>query len=141
MTLSGAQPIAAAAARCYLTKYAMMTNRSLAPQARSASKVMARTAGTPRAAAGAAAQLTNVANCQRAVEILSQQDYLRAVKEELGMLWDELAVLAGISPRALKTYRLPDGSADHRGMPNLARRSIDQLVVDHRRKMARRRKN
>ncbi len=71
---------------------------------------------------------------------MQQQDYLRAAKDELEVRWDDLAEMAGIAPRALKTYRLPDASADHRGMPNLARRSIDQLLAEHRRKAKRGRK-
>ena len=39
----------------------------------------------------------------------SQQLFLEAAKAELGMIWDALAVAAGIEPRALKNYRMPDG--------------------------------
>lgn len=59
---------------------------------------------------------------------LSQQAFLRRVKAELELEWDALAVRAGISPRALKCYRLPDGSSNHRGMPLLARRAIEALL-------------
>lgn len=70
----------------------------------------------------------------------TQQEYLRAAKDELGMTWDELAEAAGIVPRALKTYRMPDTSGDHRSLPSLARRSIDQVLAQHRSKVARRRR-
>jgi len=63
-----------------------------------------------------------------------QQDYLLAAKATLGLTWDELAVAAGIEPRALKNYRMPDGSQNHRGMPKLARRAIEQLLVAHEKK-------
>ncbi|MBH2018419.1 MAG: hypothetical protein I8H91_02400 [Burkholderiales bacterium] len=64
----------------------------------------------------------------------SQQLFLQAAKAELGMTWDALAVAAGIEPRALKNYRMPDGSQNHRGMPKLARRTIEQLAVGAREK-------
>ena len=64
--------------------------------------------------------------------VQSQQDYLRAAKAELGLEWDDLATRAGIKPRALKTYRMPDTSNDHRQLPELARRSIDMLLTLHR---------
>lgn len=62
-------------------------------------------------------------------QVDSQQSFLRAAKAELGMTWDALAVAAGIEPRALKNYRMPDGSQNHRGMPNLARRAIGHLLL------------
>lgn len=58
----------------------------------------------------------------------SQQNYLHEAKAILGLTWDALAVAAGIEPRALKNYRMPDESQNHRGMPRLARRAIDQLL-------------
>lgn len=58
----------------------------------------------------------------------SQQFFLHAAKAELGMTWDALAVAAGIEPRALKNYRMPDRSQNHRRMPNLARRAVEQLL-------------
>ena len=67
-------------------------------------------------------------------QVESQQSFLHAVKAELGMTWDALAVAAGIEPRALKNYRMPDGSQNHRGMPKLARRAIEQLLLAHQRK-------
>jgi hypothetical protein len=71
-------------------------------------------------------------------QLESQQDYLRAAKAALGMEWDEFAVAAGIKPRAFKNYRLPDHSDDHRRMPDLARRAVDQLLREHARKIRRR---
>ena len=65
----------------------------------------------------------------------SQQDYLRAAKAALNVEWDKLADLAGIKPRALKTYRMPDSSQDHRALPDLARRAIDGLLADHQKKI------
>lgn len=59
---------------------------------------------------------------------MSQQEYLRSAKATLGVSWDGLARLAGINPRALKTYRLPDTSRDFRHLPSLARQAIDALV-------------
>jgi hypothetical protein len=67
-------------------------------------------------------------------QVESQQSFLRAAKAELGVKWEELAVAAGIEPRALKNYRMPDGSQNHRGMPKLARRAIEQLLLTHEKK-------
>ncbi len=66
--------------------------------------------------------------------VASQQSFLHAAKAELGMTWDALAVEAGIEPRALKNYRMPDDSQNHRGMPKLARRSIEQLLTETKKK-------
>lgn len=65
----------------------------------------------------------------------TQQEYLKAAKETLDVEWDALAKLAGIKPRALKTYRMPDSSKDHRGLPDLARRAIDGLLAEHQKKI------
>ena len=63
-----------------------------------------------------------------------QQDFLRAAKATLNVTWDQLADLAGIAPRALKNYRMPDQSTEHRSMPALARRAVQQLLDEHARK-------
>ena len=65
----------------------------------------------------------------------TQQDYLKAAKRTLGLTWDEFAAQAGIHPRAFKTYRMPDDSLDHRPLPALARRSIEQLLAQRRKAM------
>jgi len=65
----------------------------------------------------------------------SQQDYLKAAKATLDVEWDALAEMAGIKPRALKTYRMPDSSKDHRALPALARRVIDGLLAEHQQKI------
>ena len=65
-------------------------------------------------------------------QVENQQAFLHAAKAELGMTWDALAVAAGIVPRALKNYRMPDGSQNHRGMPKLARRAIEQLLTENK---------
>ena len=67
-------------------------------------------------------------------KVESQQPYLQAAKAKLGMTWDALAVAAGIEPRALKNYRMPDGSQNHRVMPKLARRTIDHLLIAHQKR-------
>lgn len=61
----------------------------------------------------------------------TQQKFLQDAKATLGLTWDALAEEAGIAPRALKNYRLPDESQNHRGMPNLARRAVQQLLEAH----------
>lgn len=60
----------------------------------------------------------------------TQQDYLRAAKQSLGVTWGVLAEMSGINPRALKTYRMPDSSNDYRTIPSLARRSIDAILAE-----------
>ena len=71
-------------------------------------------------------------------QVVSQQSFLHAAKAELGMTWDALAVEAGIAPRALKNYRMLDGSQNHRGMPRLARRAIEQLLTENKKKTRKR---
>lgn len=58
----------------------------------------------------------------------TQLEFLQAAKAELHVTWDELAALAEISPRALKTYRLPPASAGYRGMPKLAQNAIARVL-------------
>ncbi|MDH0342079.1 hypothetical protein [Chromobacterium haemolyticum] len=69
------------------------------------------------------------------MEEQSQQAYLKAVKTELGVEWDELAERAGIKPRALKTYRMPATSKDFRTMPSLAHDAISRVLQEHRLRM------
>jgi hypothetical protein len=64
----------------------------------------------------------------------TQQEYLKAAKATLGVEWDTLAGLAGINPRALKTYRMPDSSKDHRSLPSLAKSAIDRVLSVHQEK-------
>ena len=64
----------------------------------------------------------------------TQLEYLRAAKDELGLKWDDLAKQAGIKPRALKTYRMPPDSQDHRGLSDLARNAIEKLLDKHRKR-------
>jgi REase associating with pPIWI_RE/pPIWI_RE three-gene island domain Y len=44
------------------------------------------------------------------------------------MTWDRMAELAEIESQALKTYRMPENSPDHRAMPQLVRRQIEALL-------------
>jgi len=64
----------------------------------------------------------------------SQQEFLQAAKAILSLTWDELAEQAGIAARALKNYRMPDGSQNHRNMPSLARRAVQHLLEAHEKK-------
>jgi hypothetical protein len=64
----------------------------------------------------------------------TQLEILLAAKEELDVTWDELAALADIAPRALKTYRMPPESKDHRTMPKLALNAVAAAVKKHRNK-------
>ena len=67
----------------------------------------------------------------------TQQEFLQAVKDEIGLEWDELAELAGIKPRAFKTYRMPASSKDYRGMNDLARNAVLAVLEKHRKKVRR----
>jgi len=58
----------------------------------------------------------------------TQKDYLQATKTALGAkTWDELAEMAGVTPRALKTYRMPEDSGDYRGMPGPVKKVFEML--------------
>lgn len=65
----------------------------------------------------------------------TQQEYLQAVKAELGVEWDALAEMAGIAPRALKTYRMPVESKNYRGMSPFVRDAIERVLQAHRKHM------
>ena len=63
----------------------------------------------------------------------SQKEYLSSVKKTLEarfgkMTWDAMALKAGIEPRTLKTYRMPESSVDYRPMPTVARQAIESLI-------------
>jgi len=64
----------------------------------------------------------------------TQQDFLRNAKDETGLDWDALAALAGIHPRAFKTYRMPDTSRDFRFMNGLAKNALSRALEDFRNK-------
>ena len=61
----------------------------------------------------------------------SQQAFLRAAKEKLGLEWDDFAKALELSPKTFKNWRLPDESDNHRAMPNLARSAVQRLLDDH----------
>jgi len=63
----------------------------------------------------------------------SQKAWLSAAKRTLsrrhpGLTWDGFADLAGIDPRAFKTYRMPEDSTDYRKMPPLVESAIKALL-------------
>lgn len=63
----------------------------------------------------------------------SQKAWLSAAKRTLskthpGLTWDDFAALAGIEPRAFKTYRMPEGSKDYRKMPSIVEAAIKALL-------------
>lgn len=70
----------------------------------------------------------------------TQKNFLVAIKKTLEaragrLTWDALAKLAGIEPRALKTYRMPESSADYRQMPTVARQALEALLAQPARNM------
>ena len=63
----------------------------------------------------------------------SQREFLSQAKAILSrvhkkLTWDRMAELAEIEHRALKTYRMPENSPDHRAMPKPVRRQIESLL-------------
>lgn len=69
------------------------------------------------------------------LSIDSQKSWLSSVKRELsksipGLTWDSFAKLVGVDPRAFKTYRMPENSADYRSMPSTTRAVIEKLIAD-----------
>lgn len=59
----------------------------------------------------------------------TQLEFLKKVKSDLGVTWDELAIMSGIAPRALKTYRMPRESKGFRSMNLLAKQALANLLV------------
>lgn len=62
----------------------------------------------------------------------SQQDFLKTVKGELGVTWEELSDIIGVKYRAIKTYRMPEGSKDHREMKAMVRGHIERKVSEYK---------
>lgn len=58
----------------------------------------------------------------------TQQELLREAKKELGCTWDKLAEITGITPRALKTYRMPITSKDYRPISQLAENAVKLAI-------------
>ncbi len=54
------------------------------------------------------------------------KDVLSRVHKKL--TWDRMAELTEIEPRALRTYRMPENSPDHRPMPQSVRGQIEALL-------------
>lgn len=62
---------------------------------------------------------------------MTQKDYLQATKTALGAnTWGDLAELADVAPRALKTYRMPEASGDYRAMPSPVKKVFEMLIAD-----------
>jgi len=65
----------------------------------------------------------------------TQKDYLQATKTALGAkTWDELAEMAGVAPRALKTYRMPGDSKDYRAMQGPVKKVFEMLLEKNQKK-------
>lgn len=70
----------------------------------------------------------------------TQQEYLNEAKQELANLlseevtWDRFAEMCGITPRAFKTYRMPENSKDYRTMQRLVREAVERQVIACRKK-------
>lgn len=71
----------------------------------------------------------------RKAPLSSQKSWLTAAKRTLAktvpsLTWDEFARMAGSDPRAFKTYRMPEDSADYRTMPEATGMVIEKLLAD-----------
>lgn len=65
----------------------------------------------------------------------TQKDYLQAAKTALGAkTWGDLAEMAGVAPRALKTYRMPDDSKDYRAMQGPVKKVFEMLLAEKNKK-------
>lgn len=64
--------------------------------------------------------------------LLSQIKKTLETRYDKRITWDELAEMAGIEPRTLKTYRMPEGSADYRQIPTLAKQALERLLAQPR---------
>ena len=60
---------------------------------------------------------------------LSQQELLLALKNALGGTWKEVAESTGITPRALKSYRLPESSKGSRSMDKFVRGAVEKAFL------------
>lgn len=58
----------------------------------------------------------------------TQLEFLTQAKTTLNVTWDKLAEMVDISPRALKSYRLPLESKGYRGMSKFVRKSVSDIV-------------
>lgn len=63
-----------------------------------------------------------------------QKAFLNAIKQAIearmgSQTWDEIAALAGVEPRALKTYRMPASSTNYRQMPAVVRQAFESLLT------------
>ncbi|PPC84605.1 MAG: hypothetical protein CTY38_00740 [Methylotenera sp.] len=59
---------------------------------------------------------------------MTQQEFLKDLKENTGLTWDAIAAASGVHARALKTYRMPESSKDYRPMPNVAKVALTSLL-------------
>jgi hypothetical protein len=59
---------------------------------------------------------------------ISQQELLGILKKVLGVTWNQVAERTEISPRALKSYRLPSTSKGARGMHKRTRRAVEKIL-------------
>jgi hypothetical protein len=68
-------------------------------------------------------------------EEATQRVFLSEAKRQLAarhskLTWEAFAKLAGIKPRALKTYLMPEGSPEFRAMPPRVRKAIQDLITE-----------
>lgn len=59
---------------------------------------------------------------------MTQQEFLKDLKEKTELTWDAIAAASGVNARALKTYRMPESSKDYRPMPNVAKVALTSIL-------------
>lgn len=59
---------------------------------------------------------------------MTQQEFLKDIKEKTGLTWDAMAAKVGLNPRTFKTYRMPETSKDYTQMPPVVKIALQTLV-------------
>ena len=62
---------------------------------------------------------------------MSQQSLLRAAMRRMTLTREVFATRLGVSRRALDTWLLPDGSKEHRSMPDVVERFVTEILQHH----------
>lgn len=61
----------------------------------------------------------------------TQQDLLRGAMNQLGMTREEFAARLSVSKRTLDKWLLPSESSDFRGLPEMGRAYIQEILAWH----------
>ncbi|QEZ48708.1 MULTISPECIES: helix-turn-helix domain-containing protein [Cupriavidus] len=61
----------------------------------------------------------------------AQQDFLREAMNQLGMTREEFAARLSVAKRTLDKWLLPSESSDSRGLPEMGRAYIQEILAWH----------